>query len=632
MLYFVIGFVVEEGPILRQLAGFAVAVFSIPLLLWLQQEVASEWHEANAYKEQVEMTIELSEPKVTIPTTLFDENGKVFAEDYSEWRDPLALAEIPLFAKQVFLESEDKGFYDHRGYDVAAIARAFAVNANSEGKSQGASTITQQVVRMRFLSPEKTYERKFKEILYAAELEKQSTKDEILEMYMNEMYFSNQVYGIGAAATYYFSKPLAQLTEAEMAFLAAIPNNPSIYNPLQHFDATKKRQERLLQVLVNNGVMTEADGKVAQTAPIRLRVKQKQSEYPAYHTYVLHEFKQLLSEKEGFTAQLKSAKDDNARATIQQKLDTRFAEVTNSGLQISTALNPSKQQSITTAISERLQGNGLQAGSAVVDNETRELISVYGGLGYRKTDFNRSFQAIRQPGSAIKPLLVYAPYLESGPYTENSTVDASSICIGNYCPQNFGGYQYTSSTLKKAFSRSYNTSAVRIFQRVGVDAAFAYLTPFGLQYITEKDHQVPAALGGLEKGMTPYEMANAYSSFIDGSFSPARSIRSVRDREGNVLYEWNDERKTVWSNKTARAIRSMLEETVVNGTAKGVRYTTSYTGAKTGTTSDYKDLWVAGMNATYTTAIWLGYDQPKTLQKESEQKKHLQVFSAVLQD
>ena len=178
-----------------------------------------------------------------------DRNGRIFAEEYVEWRHPLPLDSIPEFMQQLFLVSEDQGFFEHKGYDVAAIVRAFAVNARSDDMSQGGSTITQQLVRMRFLTTEKTYERKFKELLYAAELEKQSTKEEILEMYLNEMFFGNQVYGIGAAATYYFDRPLDKLNPAEMAFIAAIPNNPSRYDPLRDFEQTKKRQERLLSVL-----------------------------------------------------------------------------------------------------------------------------------------------------------------------------------------------------------------------------------------------------------------------------------------------------------------------------------------------------------------------------------------------
>ena len=235
---------------------------------------------------------------------LKDRNGLIFAEEYIEWREPLSLSSIPLFARQLFLESEDTGFFEHKGYDIAAIVRAFAVNTAMDDVRQGASTITQQVVRMRFLSTEKTYERKLTELFYAAELEKQSTKDEILEMYMNEMYFGHQVYGIGAAATYYFSKPLDKLNEAEMAFLAAIPNNPSLYDPLEYFDRTKVRQERLLSILTKNGIITADEAEMHKNTAIVLQQKKKVNAFPAYSTYALAELTDLIAKSEGLSRKL----------------------------------------------------------------------------------------------------------------------------------------------------------------------------------------------------------------------------------------------------------------------------------------------------------------------------------------
>ena len=165
---------------------------------------------------------------------------------------PIPLESIPLFVQELFIQSEDVEFYNHIGFNFSAIFRAVFANAIANAKDQGASTITQQLVRLRYLTTEKTYERKVTELLYAYEMEKQSTKEEILSNYLNEIYFGNQVYGIGAAATYYFSRPLNELTEAELAFISAIPNNPTLYDPLVNFDATKKRQELLIDVLVKN--------------------------------------------------------------------------------------------------------------------------------------------------------------------------------------------------------------------------------------------------------------------------------------------------------------------------------------------------------------------------------------------
>lgn len=604
----------------------------IPLLFGIQQSIAKEWGETQSLKNSVKESIELSDPPVNMPISFTDRNGRIFAEEYVEWRNPLPLDAIPDFVRQLFLISEDKGFFDHRGYDVAAIFRAFAVNAASDEMQQGGSTITQQVVRMRFLTTEKTYERKFRELLYAAELENQSSKDEILEMYLNEMFFGNQVYGIGAAATYYFSRPLGELSEAELAFLAAIPNNPSKYDPLRHFELTKKRQELLLSVLAKNSVITEEDAQSWMQETITLNVKEKANEFAMYSSYVLAELEELIGTTEGFSESIKKADTPEKKQLEVEALKRRTAEVISKGIQIETALDSQKQKHDEAVVSSLLTKKDLQAGAVVIDNATREIVSIYGGKGYRKADFNRAYQAIRQPGSAIKPLLVYAPFLESGPYKESTPIDSSNLCIGSYCPTNIGGYTYGMTTLSEAFRHSHNTAAVRTFRKVGIENAFAYLNPFKFKYVTEEDHTYPAALGGFHKGVSPLELASAYTSFIDGTYELPHAIRAVKDREGNVIYAWQEKAVTAWSPSTASTIRNLMKDVVLNGTGRGIAYTTTYTGAKTGTTDHYKDLWVAGMNDKYTTAVWIGYDKPASIQQLSNQKIHLKTFNGLMRD
>ncbi|MFJ7935746.1 transglycosylase domain-containing protein [Sporosarcina sp. NPDC096371] len=584
----------------------------------IQKAIAAELTTADSLNEQMSNSIELSAPPINFTVVMTDHNGVIFAEEYVEWREPLRLASIPLFARQLFLESEDTGFFEHRGYDIAAIVRAFAVNSATDDLQQGASTITQQVVRMRLLSTEKTYERKVTELFYAAELEKQSTKDEILEMYLNEMYFGHQVYGIGAAATYYFSKPLQELNEAQLAFLAAIPNNPSLYDPLVRFNQTKKRQERLLAILARNSVITTIEAETYSNIPITLQLKKKENNFPAYSTYVLSELSELIAESEGLTD--------------KTQIQLRTAEVLATGPIIETALDPHKQRQDERALSTLLQPKELQAGAAVIDNDTREIISLFAGKNYKKADFHRAFQAVRQPGSAIKPILVYAPFFESGSYTDNSPINSRNICIGTYCPTNVGGSVYGTTTVKEAFRHSHNTAAVRLLQSVGIDKAFEFIEPFQFKSVTQQDRNYTAALGGFAKGMTPLELAGAYSSFIDGRYSPVHAIRTVKDKEGNLLYKWDDKKIDIWSPATVNTMRDLLADVVRNGTGRGIPYTTAYTGAKTGTTDNYKDLWVGGLNDTYTTAVWVGYDKPQSMQRLSEQKIHLQLFSALLQD
>lgn len=617
---------------MKQVFGFILIFLTIPVLWFVQKAIAVELQQVDSFKHQISESIELSSPPAVMPIVMKDRHGNIFAEEYVEWREPLPLSNIPLFVRHLFLESEDTGFFEHRGYDVAAIVRAFAVNAASDDVRQGASTITQQVVRMRFLSTDKTYERKVTELFYAAELEKQATKEAILEMYLNEMYFGNRVYGIGAASTFYFSKPLNELNGAEMAFIAAIPNNPSMYDPLLHFNRVKQRQERLLTTLAKNGFLTLDEADTYKKMPIELRIKKKVNRFPAYQTYVLAELSNLIAESEGLKEKIDNAETVAEKAALQAQFDERKTEVFTRGLVIETALDPHKQQQDERIVSALLSPSDAQAGAVVIDNGTREIVSLFGGREYRKADFHRAFQAIRQPGSAIKPLLVYAPLFESGSYTVNTPINSGNICIDSYCPTNIGGYVYGNVSIRDAFRYSHNTAAVRLLQTVGIEKAFGYLEPLGFQSVTKKDWNYSAALGGFSKGMTPLELAGAYSSFIDGTFTPAHAIRSVKDQAGNVLYEWPDVQVNVWSPGTVSKMRTLLSDVVRNGTGQGISYSTIYTGAKTGTTDHYRDLWVGGLNDTYTTAVWIGYDQPRSVKRISDQKLHLRIFSELLRD
>ncbi|MBB4827005.1 penicillin-binding protein 1A [Sporosarcina luteola] len=617
---------------MKQFIGVGFIFLCIPLLWGVQHSIMSELSKAHAAHDELQGSLKLEEQQTNLPIIIKDRNGTTVSEQYVEWRNPLELSSIPLFIQHLFISSEDRGFYEHCGYDVSAIARAFAVNAASEDRRQGGSTITQQVVRMRFLTTEKTYERKFRELLYAAEIEKQSSKDDILEMYLNEMYFGHQVYGIGAAATYYFSRPLDQLNEAEMAFISAIPNNPSLYDPLRHFDKTKKRQELLLSLLVQDGTITAEEYEAYKQYPIKLTIKKKAQGYDAYSSYVLAELEELVSQAEGYDKKIQDATSAEEKETWESSLHNRTSEIAQSGIIIETALVGNKQLHDEAALDALLPANGLQAGAVVIDNDTREIISLYAGKGYRKADFNRAYQAYRQPGSAIKPLLVYGPFLESGPYTERTPIDSSNICIGSYCPTNIGGYRYGFTTLGEAFRYSHNTAAVRLLRTVGLERAFEFLERFHFMKVTEEDKSYSAALGGFSKGVTPLEMASAYSSFLDGTFQPARAIRTVSTYDGEPLYQWNDKRETIWSTSTTATMRSMMRDVVNNGTGQGIRSATSYTGAKTGTTNHYKDIWVAGFNERYTTAVWIGRDNPQPIKYASDQKIHLRAFNALLEE
>lgn len=616
---------------MKKAFGFFIIVLSLPALWWISTNIKTEINIAQAHEEQMTNAIHLPEVEAQLPVTLIDRNGQTFSEEYVEWRQPLSLQEIPQIAQEIFITSEDADFYTHIGFDLSAIIRAVVANSNSNSTSQGGSTITQQLVRMRYLSEEKTYERKLTELFYAYELEKEFDKEAILTMYLNESYFSNQVYGIGGAATYYFQKPLQELSIAEIAFIAAIPNNPSLYNPLKNYDQTKARQERLLDTLAANGAITEGEAKNYKADAITLNVKDKIQSYPMYSTYVLQELKWLIAEKEGYADRLSSTDNEEEKKKIKAQLDIRLNTLFQNGLVIHTALDPTKQQHDEEKMSAILGTSPWQAAGAAIENQSREIVSLYAGKNYEKFDFHRAFQGTRQPGSAFKPLAVYAPFFETTSHTPDSIVNGGRYCVGSFCPQNYGGYTYGDVSIRTAFRHSYNTSALRLFQTVGVETAFHYLNRFHFRSIVEKDYNYAASLGGLTYGVTALELADAYTSFIDGSYVLAHSIRKVTALDGTELYSWDTQRDQIWSSKTVKYMRELLADVVANGTGQGVYSNSSYVGAKTGTTNDYRDYWLAGLNNEYTAAVWLGYDKPQSMQQLEEYKIHHQLFNVLLE-
>lgn len=615
---------------MRQIFGYLLVLCSIPLLLLIGSEVWKELEKTQQHEQIIKQSIDLPEvASATLPVTLYDANNKIFSEEYTEWSQPLPMNEIPESVKQLFLYSEDENFYDHIGFDVSAIARAFIANTSDQSIQQGGSTITQQLVRMRYLSTEKTYERKLLELFYAYELEKRFTKEQILKMYLNEMYFSNQVYGIGAAATYYFNRPLAKLSLAEIAFIAAIPNNPTLYDPLRNFENTKSRQERLIDKLVEHQVISQDEANVHKQEEIHLSVKSKIQQYPSYSTYVLQELKWLIAEQSGLAKKIANTTDKMEKEYLQLKLDKEIERVMRQGIHVYTALQPEKQQQDEVAINRILKVPNLQASATVIDNQTREIISIYGGKDYKKYELHRAFQSPRQPGSSFKPISVYAPYFETTNATKNTIVNGSAYCVGNFCPENYGGYTYGNTTIETAFKHSYNTSALRLFNQIGIETAFSYIDRFQFKSIIDKDRTYAAALGGLTYGVTTLEMADAYTSFIDGYYTPARSIRKVTDLNGETLYSWSKDRKEIWSNSTVNTMHDLLNAVVKSGTGVGLSSRSGYIGAKTGTTNQYKDYWVTGLTNDYTTAVWIGYDKPSSMERLEKSKIHFSIFNAI---
>lgn len=599
----------------RTFTGYFLTFMLFPLLVFLVMMLADEVNEIQSFHELLDEKIEINETKLAQTSFIKDRNGKIISELHRPFnRIEIHGDDIPNFLKEILILSEDQHFYEHSGFDVIAIIRALAKNMQASEIEQGASTITQQLARNLYLDHEKTYNRKLKEILYAYQLERNFSKDEILEMYINSIYFSNGAYGIEAAAQTYFQKKAKDLTNAQLAFLAAIPNNPSYYNPVKHFKRTKERQERLIDLLSEKGRILKEEAIQMKKEKIYLSMKKSKNLYPDYTTYVEAELKELVAQSEGYDKKAKKNNDSERKKKWEKKLTERLNEIIASGIIIETSIDPSIQKQAIASVKRHLPYQDIEGAVVIIDHHEHEILAMVGGKNYKNYDFNRAYQAYRQPGSAIKPLLVYAPYIErtNAPLWEK--VSAGSLCIKGYCPENYGGSTYGMVSLETAFIRSFNTPAVRLLNKIGVEEAFKDISHFQFEKVTKRDHVLPAAIGGFTYGMSPLEMTRAYTVFANnGAYKPARAIRKVTDLNGNVLYKWEEEEVDVWNGGTVEKVRTLLNKTVLYGTGRKAYVPSTYIGGKTGTTNDYYDYWFIGLTEDITCGVWVGKDSPKSI-------------------
>ncbi|TWK15623.1 Penicillin-binding protein 4 [Bacillus licheniformis] len=594
---------------MRSFFGWIFLLMLIPIFVFTLMASGREAQNMKPLDQVLDEKINIKDIGLVQNSYMYDRDGALISEIVSDHQNRVFVPykDIPEHVKQLFLTSEDRHFFQHKGFDFIGMARAAAANVKKGGIDQGASTITQQLSRNLYLNHERTFDRKFTELLYSYQLEKKLSKEEIFEKYLNTIYFNHGVYGIGSASSFYFSKPLKSLSLAETAFICAIPNNPTLYDPLKHFDYTKTRQKRLLEGLKKAGVITEKEYNKAVKQKITLSVKEKKDAYPDYTTYVNEEFTELVSASEGFDERLKKAKTKEEKKKIEKELSNRISSLTTSGIKIYTALDTGMQNRVVQQVKNRLPYEGVQGGAVVINHQTHQIVAMSGGKNYKKYDYNLAFQAYRQPGSSIKPLLDYGPYIEETGATAGSMIDASKFCSKEYCPNNFNERTYGTVSIKTAFKYSYNTPAVRMLNRVGVQKGFSYLKPFGFDKIVQNDYRLPAALGGFTWGFSPLEMADAYTTFgNNGSYTSSHAITKVTDLKGKTLYKWKDKPQQVFSTRTNSQMRELLSAVVKEGTGKKANFSGGYVGGKTGTSNGYRDLWFVGLTDTYTMSVWVG--------------------------
>ena len=556
---------------------------------------------------------------------IYDSEGGVIAELKNERNIRyLTSEEIPQTVKDAFVSIEDKRFYKHNGVDVFALTRAVVKLIDKDAITQGGSTITQQLSRNVFLSHEVSWQRKVKEMFISWELEKVYTKDQILEFYVNNIFYANNCYGIESASQKYFGKTISECSISEVAFLCAIPNSPSRFDPLDHKENTLTRRDVILEAMYKNNKITEREYKDALAEVISVDSHSVTYEQSWAKSYAIHCVVEEMMAADGFEFQYDFELITD-REDYEELYDEKFAEYREklylSGYQIYTSIDPQHQKALQNAIDVKLEEyntkntNGsyaLQCAATCIDNETGLVTAIVGGRSQEDVsyDYNRAYLSSRPPGSSIKPLVVYTPLLERG-YTANSMVTDKKEADG---PKNANNSYAGSVTLRTAVEKSINTVAWSKFNELGAETAMQYLLEMEFKDIMPQDYTGSSALGGFTRGVSTLELSAAYTALENNGIyrSPSCIVR-VEDSYGNVVLEHNGAEKQVYESEASKAMTDILKGVMTNGTAKGQGLSNMPSAGKTGTTNENKDGWFAGYTPYYTTSIWVGYDSPRWL-------------------
>ena len=522
-----------------------------------------------------------------LKTEIYSRDGVLLAEIYNEKRSYIPYSEMPEMLVNAMVSVEDRRFYSHNGVDLFGIGRAFFKNiASGNLKGQGASTITQQITRELFLSQERTFERKIKEIFIAMELEKKYDKHEILEMYLNEVYFGHGAYGIEEAAQTYFAKSTKDLTTAEISLLVGLPQSPSGYDPYYHMDKAKNRQSGVLASMVRDGLITqeEADEIFAQEIVLNNSNAGKNSRYykhPYFTSWVISKLENQYGDKI-YSAGWK------IYTTIDSEIQTKAEQIIKEDA-----------KNFSTSI------NARDIALATVNPTTGELMLMVGGADFEKNQINMAVRP-RQPGSSMKPY-VYATGIDLGKITDSTLFLDEEIDINGYAPQNYDHSHLGWITTRTALMKSNNIAAVKAANIIGTKNIQTYAKNLGITTLTTQDYGLSMAIGGLYKGISPLEQATAYGAFANGgNLIPTYYISKITDRFGTTLYKASPKSHRVLKQETADSMADMLLSVVDSGTGGSAQISGYQVAGKTGTTDDARDLWFVGFTKNASTAVWVG--------------------------
>ena len=616
------------GIVLKIIIALLLAIVVIGgVLIYMKYGKKLIAMESDAKKIVSKSTMETFRQNET--SIIYDANGNIMSKLKGE-KDVyyIKYSDIPQVAVDAITSIEDKNFFKHKGYDLKAIIRAgFAYIKNKGVITQGGSTITQQLARNIFLSFEESWQRKAREIFIAIELEKKYTKKEIMEFYLNNIYFANGYYGIQSASLGYFGKGVNSLSLSQITFLLSIPNSPTRYNPYENIEGTLARRDRILDQMVLDGKITEAQASKAKSEEIKLKApKVEKSSYAL--TFALDRAVKALMKSEGFNFRYSFNSDEERKA-----YNENYSEVYSScqtrlysgGYRIYTSIDPEKQKLLQDTVDSGLSVSSekskagiysLQGAAVTIDNSSGRVVAIVGGRSQKLkgSTLNRAYQSFRQPGSTIKPLIVYTPAFEQG-YTPESMVKDEKIEGG---PANADGVFSGNMTVLDALAKSKNTVAWKLFTEISPAIGIGKLLDMGFSAIADTDYYPSAALGGFTKGVNAVEMASAYAAIENGGeFREPTCIMKMTDSSGNDIvadgFYQKGTSKYIYDENACKMMITCMEAVMTKGTGVGGKLATMPCAGKTGTTNDSKDLWFVGFTKYYTTSVWVGYDIPRSL-------------------
>jgi penicillin-binding protein 1A len=591
-----------KRPRRRWLRRLGLALGAFVLLVGITVTVAALWAFAVLPRSLPSVTaLETFQPLQG--SVIYDDNDEVVTELHVERRIFVPLAQIPKSLLDAVIATEDRRFYSHWGVDPIGIARALYQNYRLGRIAEGGSTITQQLTKLLFLTPDKSLERKMKEAVLAIELERRYSKDRILEMYLNQIYFGQGAYGVEAAAKTYFGKSVSQLSVKEAAMLAGLPRAPSAYSPFEHGDAAKARRNVVLARMVEFGSIKEEDSKRLAKSDLGLIPPERRRTTSQYFLEY-----------------------------VQQALEAKYGAdmVFKGGLQVYTTLNPTMQWQAEQSVREglrALESRGGAAASAKPDRpegallamepQTGYIRAMVGGYDFFRSEFNRAVQARRQPGSAFKPF-VYIAALEAG-LTPATVVDDSPVSYPAgrrgqpWKPDNYDRKYRGPTTLQQGLEESVNIVTVKVQERIGISRTVQVARRLGITSPLTSDLTI--ALGTAD--LTLIELTAAYAAIAnDGVAMRPTAIRYVTDSNGKLLEEHVPQGKEALSPETAFLITHMMRGVVERGTGQAAKALGRPVAGKTGTTNDYSNAWFVGFTPQLVTGVWVGYDRPRSLGRD----------------